>query len=350
MLRSLFAWIFLCLSCQASTLDIGGAAPATRPEIQIQGDAVGKFETGRLYVFECWATWCGPCVATIPHLNALHQKLGPKGIIITGVNVWDGEKSEEAEKNVREFVKKQGKKMSYPVAIGGKEFIKTWLEASNTESIPVAFVVNGNGVLVWTGHPAELNETLLGDLLTGTVAPKPQATAAKPVTEWYEAMKKGNWDKVESLLPEVLKKLPPDIRAGFQKNAEANIALGRGDPTLFYTVLEERASEESTNPEVQNEVAWQLLTDARFEGKVNFALAEKCATAAVQLTDSKHADKLDTLARLRFMQGKQAEAIELQEKAVGLADYLTLKDELKATLESLRQGKLPPVEPPAEAH
>ncbi len=349
MIRNLFAWIFLCLSCQASTLEIGGAAPATRPEIQIQGDAVGKFEAGRLYVFECWATWCGPCVATIPHLNALHQKLGPKGIIITGVNVWDGEKSEEAEKNVREFVKKQGKKMSYPIAIGGKEFIKTWLDASNTESIPVAFVVNGSGVLVWTGHPAELNETILGDLLTGTVIPKPQAADPKPVTEWLQAMKNKNWDKVEALLPDVLQKLDPENREGVKKITEANIALGRGDPTLFYAVLEERATQASTNPEVQNEVAWQLLTDARFEGKVNFALAEKCATAAVQLTDSKHADKLDTLARLRFMQGKQAEAIELQEKAVGLADYLTLKDELKATLESLRQGKLPPVEPVEEA-
>jgi len=347
MLRSFIAWVFLCLSCQASTLSVGNPAPGNRPEIQIQGQAVEKFEVGKLYVFECWATWCGPCVATIPHLNALHQKLGAKGIVITGVNVWDGEKSEEAEKNVRAFVQKQGNKMSYPVAIGGKEFIKAWLDASNTESIPVAFVVSGNGILVWTGHPAELNETLLGDLLTGTKLPKPKAKAntEKPVTEWLAAMKSRNWDKVESLLPEVLQKLDPENREGVKKATEANIALGRGDPALFYAMLEERALNQGTNPEVQNEVAWQLLTDSRFAGKINFSLAEKCAVAAVQLTNRKHPDKLDTLARLRFMQGHTAEAIELQEKAVGLADYLTLKDELKATLESLRQGKLPLVDP-----
>lgn len=345
MLRSFIAWIFLSLSCQASTLSIGKLAPETRPEIQIQGEAVEKFEAGKLYVFECWATWCGPCVATIPHLNALHQKLRPKGIVITGVNVWDGEKSDEAEKNVREFVKKQGNKMSYPVAIGGKEFIKAWLDAANINSIPVAFVINGNGILVWTGHPAELDETLLGDLLTGTKLPKPKANIEKPVTEWLAAMNNRDWDKAESLLPKVLQKLDPENRESVKKGAEANIALGRGDPTLFYAMLEERVLIGSTNPEVQNEVAWQLLTDSRFEGKVNFALAEKCAVAAVQLTNSKHADKLDTLARLRFMQGRTAEAIELQEKAVGLADYLTLKDELKATLESLRQGKLPRIDP-----
>ena len=345
MIRYLLALFCLCLNCQAASFNIGDAAPAARPEIQIQGAPIEKFEPGRLYVFECWATWCGPCVATIPHLNALHKKLGSKGIFITGVNVWDGEKSETAEKNVRDFVQQQGKKMSYPVAIGGKEFIKAWLDNSGTESIPVAFVVNGNGVLVWTGHPAELNEALLGDLLVGTKLPKPKATTPKPVTEWVEAMKNNNWDKVEALLPEVLQKIDPKIREDFKKTAEANIALGRGDPALFYAVLEERALKENTDAEVQNEVAWQLLTDVRFNGKVNYVLAEKCAVAAVQLSDGKHPDKLDTLARLRFMQGRTAEAIELQEKAVGLADYLTLKDELKATLESLRKGKLPAVDP-----
>ena len=344
MIRYFLTLLCLCLSCQAAPLNIGDTAPDARPETQIQGEPIEKFEPGRLYVFECWATWCGPCVATIPHLNALHKKLGSKGILFTGVNVWDGEKSEAAEKNVRNFVQQQGKKMSYPVAIGGKEFIKAWLDASGINSIPVAFVINGGGILVWTGHPAELNETLLGDLLTGTKLPKPKAATEKPVTEWLEAMKNKNWDKAEALLPEVLKKLEPENRTSVKNTAEANIALGRGDPALFYAMLKDRALKNNTDAEVQNEIAWQLLTDARFAGKINFTLAEKCAVAAVQLTDSKHSDKLDTLARLRFMQGRTDEAIQLQEKAIGLADYLTLKDELKATLESLRKGELPAVD------
>lgn len=346
MLRSLLAWFCLCLSCQAGTFDVGSPAPTTRPEIQIQGEAVTAFTPGKLYIFECWATWCGPCVATLPHLNALHEKLAARGVVITGVNVWDGEKNEAAEKNVRTFVAQQGKKMSYAVAIGGKAFIKTWLDDSDTESIPVAFVVNGNGILIWKGHPAELSESLLSEFLKGKPLPKsPASSIKKPVTDLLAALDKHNWDKAEALLPEATAQLPEKMQKEFQQTIEANIALGRGDPALFYDLLERRALKEETNPEVQNEVAWQLLTDTRFEGKTNLPLAEKCAVAAVQLTQSKHADKLDTLARLRFMQGRQAEAIELQERALGLADYLTLKDELKATLDSLRQGKLPPVEP-----
>jgi hypothetical protein len=54
---------------------------------------------------------------------------------------------------------------------------------------------------------------------------------------------------------------------------------------------------------------------------------------------------LDTLARVRWLQGKKDEAIKLQEKAVSKASYLTLKEELKLTLDSLRKGVLPPGDP-----
>ena len=40
----------------------------------IQGEAPKSFESGKIYMFECWATWCGPCIAAIPHVNALHKK------------------------------------------------------------------------------------------------------------------------------------------------------------------------------------------------------------------------------------------------------------------------------------
>ena len=39
----------------------------------VQGEGPTAFEPGKVYVFECWATWCGPCVALIPHVNHLHK-------------------------------------------------------------------------------------------------------------------------------------------------------------------------------------------------------------------------------------------------------------------------------------
>jgi thiol-disulfide isomerase/thioredoxin len=33
---------------------------------------------GKVVVLEFWATWCSPCVASLPHLNQLVESLDPK--------------------------------------------------------------------------------------------------------------------------------------------------------------------------------------------------------------------------------------------------------------------------------
>ncbi|MEI6121133.1 MAG: redoxin family protein [Opitutae bacterium] len=358
-MKKIFSLLLLLVTSQVFALSVGDKAPATRPKTQIKGEAVKSFEKGKLYIFECWATWCPPCVASIPHLNELNQKMGPKGVVITGVNVWDGEKNPEAAKKVKDFVKAQDDKMSYAVAIGGDKFLRDWLEAAKVDGIPHAFVINGDGVIVWMGHPMQLNEKLLGDLLTGTAAPEPDKNKSEKKTKdgtvkdetsstlekLGEALNKKNWDLAEKILPEALLTLNARDQANLKESAEAIIALGRGDPSKINAMYEKSAQDHSDNAEVQNEIAWDLLTNPRFGKNINLTLAEKCAVRAVALTKEEEADKLDTLARVRWLQGRKEEAIKLQEKAVSKASYLTLKEELQLTLDSLRKGVLPPGDP-----
>ena len=358
-MKKILSLFLLLVTSQVFALSVGDKAPATRPKTQIKGEAVKSFEKGKLYIFECWATWCPPCVASIPHLNELNQKMGPKGVVITGVNVWEGEKNPEAAKKVKDFVKAQGDKMSYAVAIGGDKFLRDWLEAAKVDGIPHAFVINGDGVIVWMGHPMQLNEKLLGDFLTGTTAPEPDKNKSEKKTKdgtvkdetsstlekLGEALNKKNWDLAEKILPEALLTLNARDQANLKESAEAIIALGRGDPSKINAMYEKSSQDHSDNAEVQNEIAWDLLTNPRFGKNINLTLAEKCAVRAVALTKEEEADKLDTLARVRWLQGRKEEAIKLQEKAVSKASYLTLKEELQLTLDSLRKGVLPPGDP-----
>jgi thiol-disulfide isomerase/thioredoxin len=358
-MKKILSLFLLLITSQVFALDVGDKAPATRPKTQVKGEAVKAFEKGKLYIFECWATWCPPCVASIPHLNELNQKMGPKGVVITGVNVWEGEKNPEAAKKVKDFVKAQDDKMSYAVAIGGDKFLRDWLEAAKVNGIPHAFVINGEGVIVWMGHPMELTEKMLGDFLTGTRATEPEKNKTEKKTKdgtvkdetsstiekLGEALNKKNWDLAEKILPEALLTLNAGDQVNLKESVESMIALGRGDPSKINALYEKSAQEHSDNAEIQNEIAWDLLTNPRFSKNINLTLAEKCAVQAVALTKEEEADKLDTLARVRWLQGKKDEAIKLQEKAVRKASYLTLKEELQLTLDSLRKGVLPSGDP-----
>lgn len=68
-------------------------------------------------------------------------------------------------------------------------------------------------------------------------------------------------------------------------------------------------------------------------------LAETFANRANEASGGKDAGILDTVARIRFMQGQKDEAIALQEKAVGLADG-DRKAQLERTLDSYKRGEL----------
>jgi len=366
--------LLLTATLSAAGLKVGDPAPATRPETMLQGEAVKDFKKGEVYVFECWASWCGPCVAAIPHLNDLHKTMGRKGVVITGVNVWESERDAASAQRAKDFLKAQGDKMSYRVALGGKAFIKDWLEAAEVNGIPHAFVV-ADGKVAWMGHPMQLTPEIIGDILTGTplaaAAPiaekvpqrrlsKPAAPAAKSPNDpemaaaqakldaLAEAMGRRDWDAAEKALPAAAGVLPPQEGKELRETIEAQIGLGRGDPSKFYAQLQRLAEEDFDDAEALNEIAWRLLTVKSFEKQRNLPLAEKCAVQSVKLTKEEQSDKLDTLARLRWLQGRKEEAIRLQIKSVDKAEAGRMKALLQKTLDAMLKGELPPADDEAD--
>jgi thiol-disulfide isomerase/thioredoxin len=95
---------------------MGDAAPQLRVKDWIKGTPVTSFEKGKVYVVDFWATWCGPCVAGMPHLSELARKYKSK-VTFSAVSVLEdrGTRGATPEK-LKAFVDGMGDKMNFNVA------------------------------------------------------------------------------------------------------------------------------------------------------------------------------------------------------------------------------------------
>jgi len=126
----------------------GSKAPPLSVDETIKGKPVEGLQEGTAYVVEFWATWCPPCVASIPRLTKLQKK--HKNIVVLGVAG-----SERSGKDPLEaFVKKQGSKMAYTVAYDSdRSMSAAWMTPAGQNGIPCAFIVDTKGMISWIGNP-----------------------------------------------------------------------------------------------------------------------------------------------------------------------------------------------------
>ncbi|MCR9197834.1 MAG: TlpA family protein disulfide reductase [Planctomycetaceae bacterium] len=103
---------------------------------------------GRVVLLDFWATWCGPCVAGIPHLNQLQKKYGDQGLTIVSF-------TDQSRHGIENFLKRQP--MDYVVGTGSQLSLKY-----GVVGLPHVFLVGRDGRLLWHAVPeqAELDKRI----------------------------------------------------------------------------------------------------------------------------------------------------------------------------------------------
>jgi len=144
--------VLLVTGCQPVSEPPGGTSSTTlvegsqvgdlAPDFQLQnlnGELVSLSELrGRPVMLNFWATWCPPCRAEMPYIQAIYEAWTGKspGVIVLGINM------RESPSKVREFM--QSNNLSFPVLLDIEKNIST---KYNVSAIPTTFFIDADGII-----------------------------------------------------------------------------------------------------------------------------------------------------------------------------------------------------------
>jgi thiol-disulfide isomerase/thioredoxin len=168
---------------------IGKPAPDFQGEFALNGKPVKLSDLkGKVVLLDFWAVWCGPCVATFPHLREWNTEYRDKGLEIVGVTTYyqkfafdkDSGKLTQAQQNLtkeeeqamlKDFAAHH--KLTHRLLALPKEEIKKVYDEYKVTGIPQAVLIDRKGVvrLVKVGSGKE-NADALAQMIKELVAEK----------------------------------------------------------------------------------------------------------------------------------------------------------------------------------
>jgi peroxiredoxin len=144
--------IFYLSDAQENALESSGfvISPATvsyaAPQLaltDVQGNPTSLDDyRGKVFLVNNWATWCPPCKAEMPELQAYYQAHTKAGFIVIAIE------SGEPANTVANFVRQNG--LSFPVWLDPRGAA---LEALHNWDLPSSYVIDQEGIvrMSWTG-------------------------------------------------------------------------------------------------------------------------------------------------------------------------------------------------------
>ncbi|MBS1724284.1 MAG: TlpA family protein disulfide reductase [Armatimonadetes bacterium] len=100
---------------------------------------------GKVVILDFWATWCGPCQESMPHVESVFKKVKSKGVAVIGVCVWDDKSAYE------EWVPQNKSKYTFQFAFdpAGKDTAKSIASSMfNVNGIPTTYIIGKDGKVV----------------------------------------------------------------------------------------------------------------------------------------------------------------------------------------------------------
>ena len=117
--------------------------------------------SNKFKVVEFWATWCGPCLGAVPHLNELQNKYKDnKDLVFISIS------DESPEK-----INKTLSKIKFETIVVSDQTKKTHenliMRKDKSYSIPATILIDNQNIVRWIGNPSMLTSDLIEKFIIG---------------------------------------------------------------------------------------------------------------------------------------------------------------------------------------
>jgi thiol-disulfide isomerase/thioredoxin len=116
---------------------------------------------GSIYVLDFWATWCGPCVATLPHVDAMYKEYKDKGVKFFAINV------QEDKATVQKFI--SDTKLGIPVLMDSDGKVEDIFDPNSLT--PFTVVIGKDGKVIKATPMGGVEEQLLRPIIIDAIKP-----------------------------------------------------------------------------------------------------------------------------------------------------------------------------------
>ncbi|HUP76981.1 MAG TPA: TlpA disulfide reductase family protein [Pirellula sp.] len=326
-------------SIAADKLVVGSIAPKLNVEHWVQNGGgifpkVTDFKSGRVYVVEFWATTCGPCVQSMPHLAELQTNYTDKGLQIVSI-------SSEPVEVVNAFLENElkdetGKRQK--ISEVTRSYCLTtdpdgssdadYMQAAHQNGIPCAFIVGKDAKIEWIGHPMGMDDILVSVLEDKWDREKyiaEQQLIEEIQTTVGGLTRRKKFAEAAAAIDGYIAKISDRrIQFGLYKSKidmQIRSSADIQDITKSYEDLFASCAEE---PLFVQDVAWSAY-EAYVENRLQSKKIIRTSIAAVEKTlplveGATKANLFDTIARLYSGIGDLRPAIQAQTQAVKLSD------------------------------
>ena len=133
--------------------DLTGTVAPTFKGVSLDGKAFSLDALkGKTVLLDFWASWCGPCKASMPTTEKLAVDYASQGLVVLGVDV------DESRDTVEKFLKTRP--LGYPVLMGSESGIPA---AYGVTVFPTFVLIGPDGKIA--AHQFGFNETALGGIV-----------------------------------------------------------------------------------------------------------------------------------------------------------------------------------------